>query len=1840
MANNISLNIVANAQFQQVYAEVTKLKEAMASLQKVSVGGPFTPEATASIRSAQKAFDDAVLSTRAFTVQHVAMTDAVTKFGKQLDAGKLSLNQYYKIWRDSSKGISSELDALATQQARLNRSIAIADPLRPGYAKLVTDINGVVTSQEKATFYQKALNTALHDGSMKLIDFGKNTQWMGRQLTVGLTMPMALFGSTAANTFLQVDKELTRLQKVYGTGLVQPTKEALNSIRADVTALGTELASTLGISVKETAAMAADLAATGLEGQKLINATRESLRLATLGELDHQQAMTATVSLQNVYKLSTQGLSEAVNFLNAVENQTSTSLQDLVDAIPRVGPIVQQLGGSFKDTAAMMVAMKEAGVPAAQGANAIKSALSSLISPTKNAQNAFAAYGISLSSIAKSTGGNPVAMFKMLSDQMQKLDNLSKAKLIENLFGKFQFARVSALLDNINKVGSQTQTVFNLMGASTQDLASLAANELKQQTESASGRFKRMTETIKADMLPLGQSFLNMFSTLGNVVDKILKVFQGLGHILGPVAGMFKGIFGTGLIGALVIGPILMLTGLMANLVGNILKGANYIRMFRQGMAEALPTENAFLSGIRAMRNFYEDLDLGMVAARNQMELMPEAITSNAVAFDVLRKSIFDLTTQFQALAAAQAESMGAGLVRGPIGKTGFGQMRLPGFAGGGYIPGTGNSDSYPAMLTPGEAVIPKGPAQKYQAFISGMINGTLPGFNGGLINGDGYLTNVTGTHSLIMDRMSRMSAPPANAFTDSSIVKGWGNATMYLPQRLNDLMKEGGAGVSASVLTKQIESQGSATFAPLLAAVARELGISIKEFSPQFQQLAAQLANQTVSSLREAGEKIVKDDWIGQNVVPKLKEIASEVEIAGKNVGVGLDSAVNAIRTAGVVGVGSGAGGGAGRLQIKGDSARGGAVSYKSLTEAQGLAEEWQALDNASQQVFQSQARYSESRKKMINEFRVLDQETGNYEIAAKSHLTGAINMTFKEMQANVEQLGGNVKNFISSFTTRFKKEYAAGVAEATKSASPSKEGIQAGKNMGDGLVKGVNDPKIIAQAEQAGAILGGAEVAGMRMVAAEQMAIPGIGGLGNSKMSYLDFQEAQGPVQSMSMLSRMKGSPYALPGAMMLGSMGVNALPNKIGGQSLSGFKNIFSSALGAGSMAAFIPGVGPELALGIAGGVAALQTGIKVFQILQDKEKQHAEIVKTTFSQSTQAISMFNKELYKTAGASALDIAGLKSDDPFKKFANSLKGMSKADATSAITSFSSAQVVAGMDPARVEKMAAALLTYAGYSKDLDQSLKSIISSTKDLSTATATYTSKLAAQSTEGDKNVTRYKDLSSGGKLYADSLYQIQSALASGKIPASDLSSVIEGLTSKTKDAVKEFDLLRIAAENAGNTKMVALLDAVRGIAGATKASIGAVSALNTLSSAGVDITTILAGAKTPEDLTNKLKNVTYITGLLKDAQKAQLAAYNKQYGTTASTSAVDGLNAQIKKLKEQKKVIDDQVKSEEAKLALIQKQNDYLNKQTDLTQQIKEAEIKGEYLKAAQLKAQQQYNTVQYKTQAGIDSQKAEADAIQTKIDDLTQQVSDIQAAADKTAAAAAKTAAATQLLTSDKIAEIVKGILKGLGINPNPTYATDTPKGDSRYSPTASRLVPQFNDTKSAAAAYNSKDVNKKRVKVYNKDTKMDVQYDLVMDPNGLYYWVSELTGTRYPAVKGLATGGLIKGSGTWTSDSILTRLSNGEYVVKADAVAKYGTGFMNAINSKTYAGNGLSSYGISGSSSSTVGGVNYNIDLTINASGITDPKQLEANIRNGVLNAIKVSEAKNNKTNGMGARI
>ena len=152
----------------------------------------------------------------------------------------------------------------------------------------------------------------------------------------------------------------------------------------------------------------------------------------------------------------------------------------------------------------------------------------------------------------------------------------SKQQALEQLFGKFQFARMNALFANLGKQGSQTLQVLDLMKASTQDLANIAGRELSQVTESASGKYRRAIEGLKADLAGLGESFLNISTKFINAIDKLVKLFNNLPDPIKNIAS------GLGIITAMV-GPIIMLTGVLANFAGYIIKAASHFRAFFKG---------------------------------------------------------------------------------------------------------------------------------------------------------------------------------------------------------------------------------------------------------------------------------------------------------------------------------------------------------------------------------------------------------------------------------------------------------------------------------------------------------------------------------------------------------------------------------------------------------------------------------------------------------------------------------------------------------------------------------------------------------------------------------------------------------------------------------------------------------------------------------------------------------------------------------------------------------------------------------------------------------------------------------------------------------------------------------------------------------------------------------------------------------------------------------------------------------------------------------------------------------------------------------------------------------
>ena len=760
MAGDTNTNIFIGIDTTQAMAQLRALEKELTALNRAMITGTATASREQA-RYAQSLMHN-VNATGLWTASSMKMSSATEQFANSLDKGKLSLKEYYRYGMAStktfgkffgsefntvSKLIDNRVKTLQQQYVQLGRDAQGAMNAMKFRPKTL-NYSDLTTSLMMATQRHQLLNKLIDDGSTKLLNFGKNTQWAGRQLMVGFTIPLIMFAGQAIKSFKELEEQVIRFKKVYGD-IYTDSGESAKALK-DIRALADEYTA-YGIKVADTIKMAADAAAMGNTGENLKNIVRQTTDLAVLGGITQEQALNTTIALQNAFDIRGSELKKTVDFLNATENQTVLSLADITEAIPRVAPVVKALGGNVQDLTYFLTAMKEGGISAEQGANALKSGLASLINPTNSATKAAKQYGISIKGIVEANEGNLRNTVVGFANALKPLTDLQRAQVIEKVFGKYQFARMSTLLNNLTKDGSQAARVLQLTTASAEELAILTEREKKTQADSAMNKLAQAVERLKVAIAPVGEMFAKMVIPIAEFFQKIFDKFSSLPEGVKKFAGIMVTAIGG-------IGPILLMTvGLVANGIANILKLFNLMRKGYQQLA-------------------YGSQDVALKTQYLSQEELENASITNA------------LYTKHEALSAAyrlEAQSLGAlmnvyrqaNTSMGAFAANNSGLFVPKGIAPKRFASGTesvpgprGAGDIVPAMLSPGEAVIPAKQTKKYGGFISQIISDKIPGFATGPgfwnqpkpvgSSAFGAAANIIGPKAVPFERKIDLSAP------------------------------------------------------------------------------------------------------------------------------------------------------------------------------------------------------------------------------------------------------------------------------------------------------------------------------------------------------------------------------------------------------------------------------------------------------------------------------------------------------------------------------------------------------------------------------------------------------------------------------------------------------------------------------------------------------------------------------------------------------------------------------------------------------------------------------------------------------------------------------------------------------------------------------------------------------------------------------------------------------------------------------------------------------------------------------------------------------------------------
>jgi TP901 family phage tail tape measure protein len=667
-------------------------------------------------------------ATKGFSAELTTISSSSQAFTTALEKNKLSMGQYFRFAGASTKTFGklfkSEFNTiekvarervkdLQSQYIKLGRNASgaiSAIKVRP----TTLDMQNLGTQTAMAAQKVQLFNQLVKQGTTNLLNWGKNTQWAGRQLMVGFTVPLTIFGTLAAKEFQKLEEQAIKFRRVYGDMFTTSaeTEKALKNVR--------ELADEFtkyGIAVEKTVDLAAKVAQMGNVGAALEAQVVQATRLSVLGGMDQMDALDTTISLTNAFKIEIEDLAEQINFLNAAENQTILAIEDFNTAIPLAGSVVKQLGGDVQDLAVLLTAMREGGINASQAGNALKSSLARLIAPSRNAKETLAGFGIDIMGIVEQNAGNLMGTINTLAFALKELDPLSNARAIEALFGKFQFARMSTLFSNIVDEGSQANKVLGLTVNSARELQILADRELGRVEESSATRFTKVVEGLKANLAPIGEAFLKAVTPIVEFISKILERFNQMGD------GAKQFVVVMAAIGGVVAPALLMVVGLVANGIANLIK---FVHLVGTGFGSATSSTKT----LGEQTNYLNQQQLDQLAVASSLD---QVHTTLSQTFTAQADAVANLVVQYDRAIQKQREfSAYGGAAGGAAGAAGRAAGAAPKKYASGVlsVPGPkGAGDVVPAMLSPGEAVIPTKVADKYRPLIQGIIADNIPGF-------------------------------------------------------------------------------------------------------------------------------------------------------------------------------------------------------------------------------------------------------------------------------------------------------------------------------------------------------------------------------------------------------------------------------------------------------------------------------------------------------------------------------------------------------------------------------------------------------------------------------------------------------------------------------------------------------------------------------------------------------------------------------------------------------------------------------------------------------------------------------------------------------------------------------------------------------------------------------------------------------------------------------------------------------------------------------------------------------------------------------------------------------
>ena len=573
-----------------------------------------------------------------------------------------SLNADIKFSID--KGAVKSVDAIRGKVDGLNAALVAAKSNAKDLTAIFRDLQSSLSStkglnigggKSLATTAASAQTAAknLKQTSSAIEEFGQKSALAFKRFAAYSIATTGIFALVNAvnqgvKAFIEFERRLIQLRQVTGSGAV-----GIAGLEKEITSLAT----TLGVSSDSLAQVAITLAQAGLSA----NETR--IALAALAKTDLAPSfdnLTDTtegaIAALRQFGLEAGDLESVLGSINAVAAKFAVESGDIIAAIQRTGGVFASASKGVtegKDALNEFIAVfTSVRATTRESAETIATGLRTIFTRIQRAKtiDQLKEFGVNLQDLEGKFVG-PFEAVKRLSEALNQLDprDIRFATIVEELGGFRQIGKVIPLIQ-------QFATAQEALKVAQQGAGSLAEDQVIAQ-QSLANQIAKVREQFLALIRDVGKS-----TTFQVITKTVLTLTSGLISL----AGAFK--------------PILPILGILGTI-----KGISAISQFATGFFGLAGKGGG-------------GPDTGDTVAQAERE---RAEATNR-ASDVIRENTTAITGLTGAIQSLESSIKSRGS------QTLNGGGKVLAFARGGVVPGSGNKDTVPAMLQPGEFVIRK----------------------------------------------------------------------------------------------------------------------------------------------------------------------------------------------------------------------------------------------------------------------------------------------------------------------------------------------------------------------------------------------------------------------------------------------------------------------------------------------------------------------------------------------------------------------------------------------------------------------------------------------------------------------------------------------------------------------------------------------------------------------------------------------------------------------------------------------------------------------------------------------------------------------------------------------------------------------------------------------------------------------------------------------------------------------------------------------------------------------------------------------------------------------------